>query len=129
MAALDDVPIPREEGADVLYHIASKDTPSEEVEDLGLPECPPSEGESMAGFSVVEPFAPRFCVSITLIFGRAMSDMATQYPCARDYLRYHALQCADVVFRPLPSNPGMWRRWRGRLIGVWGGDVWWGDDG
>lgn len=57
--------------------------PSEDVEDFGLPECPPSEGESMAeaGFPVAEP--SRLCVSITLIFGRAMSGMATQHPCAR----------------------------------------------
>lgn len=58
-----------------------KHTPSEEVEDLGLPECPPSEGESMAE-AVVETSAPRLCASITLIFGRALSDMATQHPCA-----------------------------------------------
>jgi hypothetical protein len=51
--------------------------PSEEFDDFGLPDCPPSvmvEGESIpAVFPCPLPF--RFCVSMTLIFGNEAEDI------------------------------------------------------
>lgn len=51
--------------------------PSDDVADLGRADCPPSvvvEGDSTPDVPVALP--SRFCASVTLIFGRAASDMA-----------------------------------------------------
>lgn len=52
-------------------------TPSEDVGDRGLPDCPPSVGSVVLGDREIAALLPsRIGASVTLIFGRAASDMA-----------------------------------------------------
>jgi hypothetical protein len=58
-------------------------TPSEDVAERGLADCPPSVvvlGDSTPP-DVPSALPSRFCESVTLIFGSATSDMARKIPC------------------------------------------------
>jgi hypothetical protein len=105
-----DEAAPSQELKELYVYI--KNIPSEEVADLGLADVPPSvvvDGESTAEV----PVAPScFCASATLIFGRAASDMAWDFPCVHQKVSYKFIGPRETFARVLLIEPFSLRRCR-----------------